>query len=250
MPARSEKQRRFFYLVKATQQGKVSPKRVGSNVSKAATNMSPQDVDDFTHGKNLPKKKLEEIINCLEGLRVDSLGTPIEPTLEYKTDVQFDTTGKPIDPHFLGEEGDSETEQNPIANTFTQSGKKFEEYVGEFDGIQFSPKESEAIYLYKTEPITPTKEDEAKKVPIKYVKYQKTDDFSSNTTIILKQRQGNDLVFTAFQLNKPAQEEPTDQANPEETPDTDNIQVSKSKSFRDEIEGGKVLSDMLQKLEI
>ena len=65
MPAKSERQRRFFYLVKATQQGKVSPKRVGSKIAKAARSMSAQDVDDFTHGKDLPKKKLKEIINNL-----------------------------------------------------------------------------------------------------------------------------------------------------------------------------------------
>lgn len=245
MPAKSEKQRRFFYLVKAVQKGKASPKRVGSKVAKAASSMSSQDVDDFTHGKNLPKKKLDEIIECLKSLKGDEMG------LRGDITGTSDVSGKgPIEPmHLEEEEEDTGEEQNPIAKTFTQQGN-FQQYLGGFDGLPFSPKEAEAIYLYKTRPVTPTKSDELSRTPIKFVKYEKTDDFNSTTTIVLKQRQGNDLVFTAFQLSKQTHEAPAEPGKPAEKPEGDNIIVNRSKSFRDDIEGGQILANMLEKLGI
>lgn len=279
MPARSEKQRRFFYLVKATQQGKVSPKRVGSKIAKAAKTMSAQDVDDFTHGKDLPAKKLKEIIECLKGLQIDprvdlryditgtgGAGvTPQEPMyLENRDDVQFDTSGKPIDPHYveedstlppddlgrkgvavagsnyLDEEGDDDSTDvnvNPIAKTFKQQGN-FEQYIAKFSGLEIKPKEMESITNYTN--AKPTKMDKFS------VRYEGTDEFSNNTiTVIKKLREGNDLVFTVFQT--------TSQQSPEggeATPTENEIIVNRSRAFRDEIEGGRILADMLQKLEI
>jgi hypothetical protein len=225
----SDKQKKISLLVEAIYKKKVSPKTAVTVIKK----------------QHLSREKLEEIIGCLKSLKSDELGIRGDIT------GNSSTGGSPIEPMYLDEEeDDTQAQQNPITNTFTQTGKKFEEYIGEFDGLPFSPKEADAIYLHQTEPITPTKEDQAKKTPIRFVKYQKSDDFNSTTTIILKQRQGNDLIFTAFQLNKPAQEAPVDTAKPEEKPEGDNIQVSKSKSFRDEIEGGKVLADMLEKLNV
>lgn len=282
MPAKSEKQRRFFYLVKATQMGKVSPKRVGSKVAKAAKTMSPQDVDDFTHGKDLPKEKLKEIINALKGLDIDlgkndlrtsfttandCGGKPVEPMyLENMKLVMKDTTGKPIDPHYLqqedstlppedlgrkgvavpgsnylDEEGDddsSDVNVNPIAKTFKQQGN-FEQYIQKFSGLEIKPKEMESITNYTN--AKPTKVDKFS------VRYENTDEFSNNTiTVIKKLREGNDLVFTVFQVTSQQAPEDGKEANPTEN----EIMVNKSRAFRDEVEGGRILADMLQKLEI
>jgi hypothetical protein len=277
MPARSEKQKRFFYLVKATQQGKVSPKQVGSKVAKAAKTMSAQDVDDFTRGKNLPSKKIKEIIECLKGLKTDprvdlryditGAGSggqkPIEPMyLESRDDVKFDTTGKPIDPHYveedstlppenlgrkgvavagsnyLYEDGDDDINVNPIAKTFKQQGN-FEQYIQRFSGLELKPKEIESIINYIN--AKPTKMDKFS------VRYEGTDDFNNNTiTVIKKLREGNDLVFTVFQVTT----QQTPESGKEATPTENEIIVNKSRAFRDEIEGGKILADLLQKLKI
>lgn len=291
MPAKSEKQRRFFYLVKAVQKGKVSGKRVGGKVAKAAKSMSPQDVEDFTHGKNLPKKKVEEMISTLKDLMADRRpgidprvdlrythttdsgtgGTPIEPTyleedstlppddlgrngvavpganyldederdLNYILNVWKDTSGNLIDPHYTNENGEetSDTlEVNPIAKTFKQKGD-FEQYVGRFSGLEIKPKEYESIINYAN--AKPSKQDKFS------VRYEDTDEFGNNTiTVIKKLREGNDLVFTAFQTTIP-------QTPPEggEAPESEII-VNKSRSFRNEIDGGAVLSDILNKLEV
>lgn len=280
MPAKSEAQRRFFYLVKATQQGKVSPKRVGSKIAKAARTMSTQDVDDFTHGKNLPSKKIKEIVECLKGLktdprvdlRYDITGTggagvtPQEPMyLESQDDVKFDTTGKPIDPHYIEEDStlppenlgrkgvavpgsnyldedglDSEldTNVNPVAKTFNQQGN-FEQYVAKFSGLELKPKEIESITNYTN--AKPTKMDNFS------IRYEGTDEFNNNTiTVIKKLREGNNLVFTVFQTTSQQSPEGEEKDNTK----GDEIVVNKSRSFRDEIEGGKILADLLQKLEI
>lgn len=228
MPAKSEKQRRFFYLVKAIQQKKASPKQVGSKITKAAKSMSPKDVDDFTHGKNLPKKKLKEIIECIRGLKTDP-----------RVDLRYDTTGNnnssPIEPMYLeNSDTDLNTNQeiNPVAKTFKQQGN-FEEYIQRFSGLEMKPKEIESIVNYTNS--KPTKNDKF------YVRYENTDDFGNTTiTVIKKLREGNDLVFTTFQTT-------TSQNNEENEKD---IIVNKSRSFRDEIEGGKILADILQKLEV
>lgn len=299
MPAKSEKQRRFFYLVKALQKRKVSSKRVGGKVSKVAKSMSSKDVDDFTYGKNLPKKKLEEVINCLKEINMEppkyrfneqkveffkfaqkvkeskiklseeerntlllclecfkdpmfdlryattaagsNGGTPIEPmNLENQDDLRVDTTGKPIDPHYLDEEGEDTTmnvDVNPIAKTFKQQGN-FDQYVDRFSGLEIKPKEMESITNYTN--AKPTKVDRF------VIRYEGTDEFNNNTiTVVKKLREGNDLVFTIFQSSS--------QQTPEngEQSETDNeIIVNKSRAFRDDIEGGRILADLLQKLEI
>lgn len=286
-----------MYLVKSLKKGKVSRKKVGSKVAKAAKSMSAKSVDDFTHGKNLPKSKTEETIECLkeiqsnnkmfneqrirffkaakavtEGkvklnkeelstllecleclkdpmfdLRYDTTaagsngGTPIEPmNLENQDDLRFDTTGKPIDPHYLDEEGEDTTmnvDVNPIAKTFQQQGN-FDQYVDRFSGLEIKPKEMESITNYTN--AKPTKVDRF------LVRYEGTDEFNNNTiTVIKKLREGNDLVFTVFQSSS--------QQTPEggEQPETENeIIVNKSRAFKDDIEGGRILADLLQKLEI
>lgn len=253
MPYRSQKQKRFFYLVKAAQQGKVSPKRVGSKVAKAARTMSAQDVDDFTHGKDLPKEKLKEITNFLKELVNEPMGQTFSelPSPKEPMYLQDDSALPPKDlgktgvavpgSNYLEEEGDDTTntpEANPVAKTFQQKGN-FEQYIQRFSGLEIKPKEMDSITNYtKTKP---TKVD-------KYsVRYENTDEFNNSTiTVIKKLREGNDLVFTVFQSNKSPEAPGAEKPKEEE----DVIIVTKSISFRDEIEGGSILSNLLQKLEI
>jgi len=231
MSAKSESQRRFFYLVKAVQQGKVSPKRVGSKISKAASSISTKDVDDFTHGKNLPKKKLEEIIKCLRECQMDTGKDYLDTGF-----VNQNTGMSPIEPMSLENQlsDPNQTEQNPVAKTFNQTGN-FEEYIGKFSGLELKPKEIESVTNYTN--AKPTKMDKF------LVRYESSDDFNNNTiTVIKKLREGTDLVFTVFQSST--------QQGGEEPQGENEIIVTKSRSFTNDIEGGNILSDLLQKLDI
>lgn len=238
MPAKSERQRRFFYLVKGVQKGKISPKKVDSKITKAARSISSKDVDDFTHGKNLPKKKLQEIIECLKQCNKDPF-TNLDAGF-----VNQNTGMSPLEPMALETSLDDPSnteEQNPIAKTFKQQGN-FDEYVGKFSGLELKPKEIESVTNYTN--AKPTKMDQFS------IRYESTDEFSNNTiTVIKKLREGNDLVFTIFQSSTQQSGTTEEPAKPEETGENQII-VNKSRSFTDEIEGGKVLSDLLQKLEI
>lgn len=66
MPAKSEKQARFFRLVKGVQSGKVSPSKVSKDVRKAARSMSKNSVDDFTKLKEYIKNCITEMICEIE----------------------------------------------------------------------------------------------------------------------------------------------------------------------------------------
>jgi hypothetical protein len=212
MSAKSKKQRRFFYLVKALQEGKISSKVVGNKINKAANSISTEDVNNFTRGKSVPRKKLEEIIQILK--------ESIEPVY-LENDVQ-DT---------------NVVERNPVAKTFQQKGN-FEQYVDRFSGLELKSKELEAVSNHIKS--KPTKMDKFS------VRYESTDEFNNNTiTVIKKLREGNDLVFTVFQTMSQQAVGPDQQSGTEEE-----ILVNKSVSFRDEINGGNLLSDLLQKLEI
>lgn len=207
---------KFFILVKALQAGKVSSKRVGSIITEAAKKLSSNDVNSFI--KNKPsKQKINEVVKILKEVSI---------------------TPSPIEPMYLDEEDDdTAVERNPIAKTFTQKGN-FEQYIQRFSGLEMKPKEYESITNYtKTKPIKQNKF---------FVRYESTDDFGNSTiTMIKKLREGNDLVFTTFQVNKSQNVE-----QPIEKPEEDDVIVNKSVSFRDEIEGGKILADVLQKLNI
>lgn len=236
MPAKSEKQRRFFYLVKALQKGKVSPKRVGSKISKAASSMSTKDVDDFTHGKNLPKKKLEEIINCLKECQLDTGKDYLDNGY-----INQNTGMNPLEPMYLENylNDPNQTEENPIAKTFKQQGN-FEEYVGKFSGLELKPKEMESITNYSN--AKPTKIDKF------LIRYESSDEFNNNTiTVIKKLREGTDLVFTVFQSST---QQGGDEPQGEKSTGENEIIVTKSRSFVNDIEGGKILGDLLQKLDV
>ncbi len=179
----------------------------------------------------LQKQDLKTFIKCIKELT--------DPRFRGMADPITDTRNDPIDPHYLGEEGqDIDVEKNPVAKTFQQKGN-FDQYVDKFSGLEFKPMETESITNYSNS--KPTKMDKFS------IRYETSDGFNNNTvTVIKKLREGNDLVFTVFQNNLSQNNQAADSAATEEN----DITVNKSTSFRDEIEGGKILADMLAKLEI
>jgi hypothetical protein len=228
MPSLNKKNLKYFHMAKAIQEGKVK----------------------------LPEKDLKLFVRCIKELchpRYQGLPDPAQD-LRYDITGGGGTGGSPIEPMYLEQdmEDPSTTEQNPVAKTFKQQGN-FENYVNGFTGLELKPKEMESITNYTN--AKPTNMEKAKSKEtgedvVISVRYENSDEFSNNTiTVIKKLRQGNDLVFTTFQSSTQQSAGGAEPQKPEETGENEII-VSKSRSFRDEIEGGKVLSDILQKLEI
>jgi hypothetical protein len=215
MPLKPTTRKRFFTLVEAVQTGKVSPKKVGSRISEAAKNLSPKDVSYLKDHKDIPSDKITEVVCILRN--INEL-------------IREDAT--------LMGQNSSDSERNPIAKTFNQKGN-FEEYIQQFSGLEMKPKELEAVSNHVNS--KPTKMDKF------FVRYESSDDFSNSTTTVIKKlREGNDLVFTVFQTS-------TQQAGPESNPQPSagsDIIVNKSVAFRNEIDGGNILADLLQKLEV
>lgn len=232
--------RKFFCLVESLQKGKVTSNLVGSKVSKASDLIKTKDVESLVRGKTLPKQKLNEIIRLLKEINNDPFANTgnKDPFTNIDTSFVNGNTGTvPLEPMSLENQLDdpNQEEQNPVAKTFKQQGS-FEEYVGKFSGLELKQKEIESLTNYTN--AKPTKMDKFS------IRFESTDEFSNNTiTVIKKLREDTNLVFTVFQS--------TAQQNGEsDTPEKQEIIVTKSISFTDEIQGGKILADLLQKLEI
>lgn len=224
MPAKSKKQRRFFGLVRALQKGEKSPSAVSLPVRKAAKKISPKSAEDFasTKEKKLPLKLKMEMVSILKNF---------------------------FEPMML-----QEGQTNPIAKEFTKNAI-YDQYVQRFVGIPFSQKELESINNYTD--VKPSKIDKNQ------IRYESSDQFNNNTTTVLKKlREGSQFVYTSFTKyaqtspQKGSQGEPQQQGNNEPeivTPageQPEDIIVSKSVSFSEDIEGAKILSDFLRKLDL
>jgi hypothetical protein len=221
MPAKSEKQRRFFGLVRGVQSGKVHPSKVGPEVRKVAHGISTKDAEDFA--SSIAELKVKKaVLAVLKELH---------------------------EPMYL-----NEIEVNPVAKTFNQTGK-YEEYVKKFQGMPISPKEMEAITGFQG--AKPTKIERTQ------IRFENTDTFNNSTTTVIKKlREGSQFVFTAFtKFDQTQPEEPEDApidpnappqpeepAVPEE--EMDEIVVTKSTSFNDDIKGGAILAEFLKKLDL
>jgi hypothetical protein len=164
---------------------------------------------------------------------------------------------------FTGTGVPSTVERNVIAKIFDTKAD-FDSYVDQRRGIQITPKELQAISNFqKVQPQTVTPYS---------IRYENTDDFGNNdTTVIKKLREGSDFCWTAFTKYERAEEEGhpkdiSDQGNDEggesdmkntgadaeqaEVTVNDSIRITKSITFRDEIQGADILSDLLEKLDI
>ena len=149
---------------------------------------------------------------------------------------------------------------------------EFNTYIAQHRGLEILPQEKQAILNY-----TEVKPSELNRF---FIKYETTDNFSNNnTTIVKKLKDGNQFCWTAFSKN----ENPEAKSNPPEPPTDNNtsqqqiqiptqstqsssgkdqleesndqssnntIEIIKSIPFTTEIDGSKVLSDFLIKLDI
>ena len=252
MPAQSEKQRRFFGLVRAVQKGDKSPHEVSPELRKAAKSISAKDAGDFARSVAELKTK-KAMLSILKDCR---------------------------NPLYL-DEGDDTIGVNPIAKEFHVKDD-FEVYVKKFIGQPFSPKELEAVNTFKE--VKPSRVERTE------IWYENTDDFqNSTTTVIKKMKDGTQFSFNAFTKHTTTQpeeepeqppmggteqppmggpEQPTEPgaagepigAPAPETPETepeqpmeeekDDIIVSKSPLFKDEIKGGAILVELLKKLDL
>lgn len=254
---------KYFNMAKLIKEGKVL--------------LSKKDLQLFVKCiKELTDPRFQGMVDPRTDLRTDITGTggsgivPQEPmSLENQEDKRVDTKGIPIDPHYLdekesrdadfinkvismneeGEDTNINVDINPIAKTFKQQGN-FEQYIEKFSGLEIKQKEMESISNYsnaKPTKMEKTKSHETGEDVVVSVRYENSDDFNNNTiTVIKKLREGTDLVFTAFQVTS----QQTPESGEESTPTENEIVVNKSRSFRDDIEGGKILADLLQKLDV
>jgi len=156
-------------------------------------------------------------------------------------------------------------ESNVISKKFTTNAD-FESYVSQHRGLEILPKEQQAISNYKN-----IKPSEFTKF---FIKYESTDEFSNNTTTIIKKlKEGGKCCWTAFQkiqsLSNSPEEAPIQEADemppqnnppeqnqqtqPQEQPqsqDDKRIEVIKSIPFADELQGSEIISEFLIKLDL
>lgn len=164
MPVETDKQKRFFQLVKAVKLGKVPRSRVGNQVRKAAKAMGINDINDFITETKVPVKNSD-----------------------MKSRRRLAAVLKELqEPSYL-----QENQSNPVSKEFTVKGKEYESYVNEFKGIPFTQKEHDSINNFTEE--KPIKADNI------VIRYETTDDFQNNTTTTIKKlKEGNTFIYSAF----------------------------------------------------
>ena len=239
MPAKNSKQQHFFQLVRAVQKGEKPSSEVGPEIRKIAGSISSKDANDFA--KSVVELKTKKAV--LEMLK--NIHAPI----------------------YLNEQ-----ETNPVAKTFNVKDD-FERYAKRYVGQPFLPKELEALDTFQE--TKPTKIDRIE------IRYETTDEFQNTTSTILKKmKDSGQFCFTAF--TKHTKVEPQEEPEPEvsgeptggpemggnESPSLsgppmkeqqdptsinepkDDIIVTKSALFHDEIKGASILAEFLKKLDL
>ncbi len=249
MPSHSEKQRRFFGLVRAVQKGEKASHEVSPEVRKVAGSISAKDAGDFA--SSIAELKIKKaVLSILKDCR---------------------------EPMYLNEEGESQASIDPIASSF-HIKEDWATYIKPYIGQPFSSKELEAIQNFKDKHATTITRTE--------IWYKTTDTFSiSKTTVIKKMKDGGQLSFTAFQKQErpdPSKDQEDDAANnlantlaatmpvqaqpaggqpptddttapnskEDEKGEKDDIMVIKSILFKDDIKGAAILIEFLKKLEL
>jgi hypothetical protein len=158
----------------------------------------------------------------------------------------------------------------------------FNQYVTRNRGIQFTSKEMDSISNFKSK-VTPTFHDKFS------VKFETTDDFGNNTTCVIKKHlQGNQFVFTAYTKHDKSRPDPKPEQKPEQKPPQrpmsapvkkmptqpkstpsplpkgnpmpsplkeannmgDKIEVTKTITFQNDMEGSNILADFLRKIDL
>jgi hypothetical protein len=223
MPSSTERQRKFMWVVHGIQKGKISPGDAGEKATKAAQQMKSSDVKDFLMQEcGLKECGKDAKIRLLKALKEVSGAGPSEPmNLEAY---------------------EEEPKRNVISSTKTLHGD-YEKTLKMYRGIQFTPKEAQAIQNFTD--AKPTKLDKF------FVKYDKVDDFGNNTDITVKKLQeGGKFIYVAFVKNRPGEEETPEEPEagpaggaPQE-PNEEEIMIIKSSPIDDQ-EGSEILTNFL-----
>lgn len=231
----------------------------------------------YTHESKKPMqvKKLRELKDkmsdgqkrkLLVGLRRFKEGGNIGGTTDIVNADNLQTNEN----EFTG--GNTRSEPNVIAKTFATEAD-FDGYVQQRRGIEITPKEQQAISNFQG--AAPTQQDRF------VVKFEATDEFGLNDTIIIKKLRDPDsgqFCWTAFSKHESAEDEgqPSDKMGGEEKdeggdgnkespelPDLkevgsdnneitvgDPIRITKSITFADDTRGADILADFMQAIDI
>jgi hypothetical protein len=241
MPSISLKQKRFFQAVKGAKHNPNAPE----HLRKVAGSMSDKDIDDFIKCESEFKTK-KAILSVLKDI---------------------------VEPMYLNEGDEGQQDIDAVANTFTVKSE-WATYIKPYVGQPLSQKELEALDNFKEKKPTTIARTE--------IWYNTTDSFNiSHTTVIKKMKDSGQFSFTAFQKQeRPTPDEeksaddsagmnaggPTDEPQgqlppgsptpPSESPskeeekEKDNIIVTKSILFKDDIKGAAILIEFLKKLDL
>lgn len=246
MPAKSEKQRRFFQAVKGAKHNPHAP----ANLKKVADSMSEKDIDDFIKNESEFKTK-KAILSVLKDI---------------------------VEPMYLQESDEGQQDIEPVANTFHVKAD-WATYIKPYIGQPLSPKELEALDNFKEKQPSSIKRTE--------IWYNTTDTFQiSKTTVIRKMKDSGQFSYTSFQKQErptpddektaddqsamgsmnaggptempqgnlppgsPTPPSPEQQQNKKEEAEKDDIIVTKSVLFKDEIKGAAILIEFLKKLDL
>lgn len=237
MPSNSPDQQFAAQQAMDIKTGKMS----SSDATRGGKEMSQMSIKKLKHFL-----KLKEVMTIEHKKRFLNLLKKIKE--EYTGNVGGETDITNADNLQVNEDeftsGVENKEREVVAKTFDTEGD-YDSYVNQRRGIEMTPKEQQSIISY--DKAKPTQRDRF------FVKYENTDDFGKNKTVIVKKlKEGNQFVWTAFTKVESASEEgkPEIGSNETEIIANDNIRIIKSITFRDEIEGSDILSDFLEKLEI
>jgi hypothetical protein len=249
MPSISKKQKHFFQAVK---HAKNDPNYGDARLRKVADSMGEKDIDDFAN--RLAELKTKK---ALLGILKDI-----------------------VEPMYLEESDEGETgatSVDPVTKTFHIS-VQWDKYVKSFVGQPLSPKETEAVHnLKEKEPTTINRTE---------IWYNTSDDMNGNkTTVIKKMKDGGQFSWNAFQKQEslakdsaqqgqnepmasslmefgenplpPMNQTPPGNTTPEPGQDQqdqqnqkDDVIVTKSILFKDEIRGAGILISFLKELDL
>jgi len=232
MPAQSTKQANTAKLAAAVKTGKFPKSKAGDAV-KSMAKMPMSKLKHFMHKEMRDAMTEKQKRRLLIGLRKLKEGYAGGGT----TDIENAD-------HLVSE---IESNLHVIAKTFSTKDD-FDSYVNQHRGIQFTPKEIQAVVGFKG--AQPTQQD-----PF-FVKYEKSDDFGTNQTVVVKkQKENNQFCWTAFANYQNADEDetPAGTGEPnagEEVTVNDQIRIIKSIAFVNDSDGADILGDFLIELEL
>jgi len=218
---------------------------------------SVNEMDHMSKKSSEQASRFRNIIKMKECLSPDGKKKMLKLLKYFKQLAKEEYTGNPggetdiANPDYLLEDAPT-PQQNVVAKTF-DTRADFDSYIAQSRGIEMTPKEQQSILAYKN--AKPTQQDKF------FVKYESTDSFgTNNTTVIKKLKEANQFCWTAFSKHeraedegKPEEEKPelTEQEPSEnEVTVSDQIRITKSITFTNDVEGASILIDFLRKLDI